>query len=75
MRARPQIPPTVPPAIAPAWEFEWCDEDEVAVEAVALVVELEEAGVELLVKVDRGGGTLGMRVLTASVCEMCNLHQ
>ena len=44
------------------------------VEEVALVLELEEAGVGLLVRFDRGGGRLGMRLLTITVCEMLDLH-
>lgn len=73
MRAMPLIPPTVPPAIAPAWEVERCDDD--AVGAVALELELEEAAVGLLVRIARGGGSLGMRLRTATVCEMFDLHQ
>ena len=44
------------------------------VEVVALVLELEEAGEGLLVRFDRGGGRLGMRLLTITVCEMFELH-
>ena len=68
------MPPTVPPAIAPAWDFDWCEDDEVVFEVVALVLELEEAGVGISVRFDRGGGRLGMRLLTASVCEVFDLH-
>lgn len=73
MRARPLMPPTVPPAIAPAWEVERCDDDGAG--AVALELELEEAAVGLLVRIARGGGSLGMRLRTATVCEMFDLHQ
>lgn len=38
------------------------------------MLELEEAGVGLLVRFDRGGGSLGMRLLTATVYEMFDLH-
>ena len=43
-------------------------------EVVVLVLELEEARVGLLVSFHRGGGRLGMRLLTATVCEMFDLH-
>lgn len=48
------MPPTVPPAIAPAWEVECCGE--VPSGAVALVLELVEAEVGLLLEEfeDRG---------------------
>ena len=41
---------------------------------VALVLELEEAGVGLLVRFDREGRRLGMWSLTFTVCEMLDLH-
>ena len=42
---------------------------------VALVLELEETGVGVLVMFHRGGGRLGMRLPTVIVCEMFDLHQ
>ena len=43
-------------------------------EVVGLVLELEETGVGVLVMFNRGGGRLGMRLPTASACEMFDLH-
>ena len=38
------------------------------------MLKLEEAEVGLLVGFDRGYGSLGMRFLTAIICEMFDLH-
>ena len=64
----------MPPAIAPVWEVERCDEEEFVFEVVALALELEETGVGVLVMFNRGGGRLGMRLPTAIVREMFDLH-
>lgn len=38
------------------------------------MLELEEAGVGFLVRFNREGESLGMRLLTAIVCKMFHLH-